>query len=154
MLWVPFKHLHVAAQSPLAGAAPLLGDVFWGQPVSLEKLKDQLPSLVSVPATVPVVAASVPSSVLDQQCDVEESGKVSWPQDRWEWYRARLSVPPRPDLSRFSQPAVSSPTVAGLSVSVSSSPPASVFICYAFRHVRFQAHEGLSASVQWNLLPG
>ena len=24
----PFKHLHVAAQSPVAGAAPLLGDVF------------------------------------------------------------------------------------------------------------------------------
>ena len=29
----PFKHLHVAAQSPLAGAAPLLGDVFSTSPV-------------------------------------------------------------------------------------------------------------------------
>ena len=119
----PFKHLRVAAQSPEAGAAPLLGDVFWDQPLSLEKLKDLWPSPVSVPATVPVVAASVPSSVLDQQCNVEESGDVSWPQDRREWYRARLSVPPCLDLSRFSQPAVSSSTVAGPSVSVSSSPP-------------------------------
>ena len=119
----PLKHLHVAAQSPVAGAAPLLGDVFWDQPLSLEKLKDLLPSLVSVLATVSVVAASVPSSVLDQQCNVEESGGVSWPQDRWEWYRARLFVPPCPDLSRFSQPAVYSSTVAGPSVSVSSSPP-------------------------------
>ena len=143
----PFKHLHVAAQSPVAGAAPLLGDVFWDQPLSLEKLKDLLPSPVSVPVTVPVVAASVPSSVLDQQCNVEESGDVSWPQDRWEWYRARPSVPPCPDLSRFSQPAVCSSTVLFLA-------SASVFACYAFRHVRFQAHEGLSASVQWYLLPG
>ena len=119
----PFKHLHVAAQSPVAGAAPLLGDVFWDQPLSLEKLKDLLPSPVSVPVTVPVVAASVPSSVLDQQCNVEESGDVSWPQDRWEWYRDRSSVPPCPDLSRFSQPAVCSSTVAGPSVSVSSSLP-------------------------------
>ena len=29
----PFKHLHVAAQSPWAGAAPLLGDVFSTSPV-------------------------------------------------------------------------------------------------------------------------
>ena len=56
----PFKHLHVAAQLPVAGAAPLLGDDFWDQPLSLEKLKDLLPSPVSVPVTVPVVAASVP----------------------------------------------------------------------------------------------
>ena len=82
-----------------------------------------MPSPVSVPATVPVVAASVPSSVLDQQCNVDESGDVSWPQDRWEWYRASSSVPPCPDLSRFSQPAVCSSTVAGPSVSVSSSLP-------------------------------
>ena len=86
----PFKHLHVAAQSQVAGAAPLLGDVFWDQPLSLEKLEDLLPSPVSVPATVPVVAASVPSSVVDQECNVEESGDVSWPQDRWEWYLCAL----------------------------------------------------------------
>ena len=119
----PFKHLHVAAQSPVAGAAPLLGDDFWDQPLSLEKLKDLLPSPVSVPVTVPVVAASVPSSVTVQQRNVEESGDVSWPQDRWEWYRARSSVPPCPDLSRFSQPAVCSSIFAGPSVSVSSSLP-------------------------------
>ena len=29
----PFKHFHVAAQSLVAGAAPLLGDVFWHQPL-------------------------------------------------------------------------------------------------------------------------
>ena len=86
-------------------------------------MKDLLPSLVSVPATVPMVAASVPSFVLDQQCNVEESGDVSQHQYRREWYRARLSVPLCPDLSRFSQPAVSSSTVAGPSVSVSSSLP-------------------------------
>ena len=44
----PFKHLHVAAQSPVAGAAPLLGDDFWDQPLSLEKLKDLWPTPVSV----------------------------------------------------------------------------------------------------------
>ena len=143
-----FKHLHVAAQSPVAGAAPLLGDVFWDQSLSLEKLKDLLPSPVSVPATVPVVAASIPSSVLDQQCNVEESGDVSWPQDRWEWYRARLSVPPwSRSQSVFSAYCCWS---FRLCFFLASSP---VFTCYAFRHVRFQAHEGLSASVQWYLPP-
>ena len=109
----PFKHLHVAAQAPVAGAAPLLGDEFWDRPLSLEKLKDLLPSPVTVPATVPVVAASVPSSVTGQQYNVEQSGDVSWPQDRWEWYRVRLSELPGPDLSRFSVPVVSSSAVAG-----------------------------------------
>ena len=46
----------------------LLRDVFWDQPLSLEMLKDLLPSPVSVPATVPVVAASVAFSVCVRAC--------------------------------------------------------------------------------------
>ena len=57
----------------------------WDQPLSMEKLKDFLPTTVSVPATVPVVPASAPS-VESQQHNVEESGDVSWPQDRWKWH--------------------------------------------------------------------
>ena len=119
----PFKHLHVAAQSPVAGAAPLLGDVFWDQLVSLEKLKDLVPSPVSFPATVPVVAASVPSSVLSRSQSVFSACCVLF-YCCWSFRLCFFLA------------------------------SASVFTCFAFRHVRFQAHEGLSATVQWYLFPG